>query len=140
MIPVVMLVINIGVLFSVFMTLFCLTVTCPSFEHILVAYLMMLTALVIEIITTVTDPTSHIHIIYISGSIISITQIAHIALSLLVNIFATSIIALKAWCVHVHVVFDKYFVDCALIDDTTCAYIQEIPQVADGKRDWYPNP
>ena len=34
-----------------------------------------------------------------------ITQVAHLAFSLLINIYATSIIALKAWCVHV---FEKY--------------------------------
>jgi hypothetical protein len=50
MILVVLLAINTGVLSSVFMTLFCLTMTCPSFGHILVVYLMMLTAWVIEII------------------------------------------------------------------------------------------
>jgi hypothetical protein len=135
MIPVVMLAINTGVLSSVFMTVYCLIMTCPSFQYILVAYLMMLTAWVITMIPNITDP-----IYTIFARITSFTPMAHIALSLLVNIFATSIIALKAWCVHVYGVFEKYFVDCALIGDTTFAWIQEIPQVADGKRDWYPNP
>jgi hypothetical protein len=74
------------------------------------------------------------------GHMINITQVAHVALSSLINIFATSIITLKAWCVRVYGVSRKHFVECALIDDTTCAYVQEIPQVHDGKQDRYPNP
>jgi hypothetical protein len=128
MIPVVLLAINTGVLSSVFMILYCLTMTCPSLQYILVAYLITLTAWVIAMIPNIAEP-----IYIVSYSITSFTQMAYIALSLLVNIFATSIIALKAWCVHVYGVFDKYFVDCALIGDTTCGCIQEIPQVADGK-------
>jgi hypothetical protein len=64
------------------------------------------------------------------------TQLAHQTLSLLINIAATSIIALKAWCVCVY----GDFVDGALIDDTTRAYMKEIPQVVDGKWDGCPNP
>jgi hypothetical protein len=74
------------------------------------------------------------------GHMINITQVAHVALSSLINIFATSIITLKAWCVRVYGVFGKYFVECAFIDDATCTYIQEIPQVTDRKRDRYPKP
>ena len=130
MIPVVLLAINIGVLSSVFMTLYCLTMTCPSFQYIPVAYLLMLTAWAITMIPSITD--SRLYAIFVS--ITGFTQMANIALSLLVNIFATSIIALKAWCVHVYGIFEKYFVNRALIGDTTCGCIQEIPQVADGKR------
>ena len=73
------------------------------------------------------------------GIFVEGNQFTYPALSLLINIFATSIIALKAWCVHVHGVFRIQFLGCALIDDMMRMYIQEIPQVADGKRD-DPNP
>jgi hypothetical protein len=68
------------------------------------------------------------------------TILAHLALSLLINIYATSLIALKAWCVHIGRVTGKHSTYCVLVDDTMRAYIQEIPQVADGKRRRYPNP
>jgi hypothetical protein len=45
------------------------------------------------------------------------TQLTHQSLSLFINIFATSLIALKAWCVRVDGVFGKQIVDYALIDD-----------------------
>jgi hypothetical protein len=106
MIPVVMLAINTGVLSSVLMTLYCLTMTYPSFQYILVAYLMMLTAWFITAIPNIRHP-----IYTIFFAITGFMQTAHIALSLAVNIYATSIIAFKAWCVHVHVVFEKYFID-----------------------------
>ena len=67
------------------------------------------------------------------------TQLAYQALTLLINISVTSIIALKTWCVLVNSVFGKQFIDCALADATR-AYMQEVPQVADGKRDRCPNP
>ena len=79
---------------------------------------------------------SLIHLLWL----LNITQVAHLAFSLSINIYATSVIALKAWCVHVDGVFEKHFVDFALIDHMTRAYIQEIQQVADGKRDRCPNP
>jgi hypothetical protein len=102
MIPVVMLAINSGVHSSVFMTLFCLAMTCPSFQYILVAYLMMLTAWVITMIPNITEPIDALFF-----AINGWAQVAHIALSLLVNIVATSTIALKAWCVHVYSVFEE---------------------------------
>jgi hypothetical protein len=72
---------------------------------------------------------------------VSITQPVHLTLSVVINIFATSIITHKAWCVHVYGVFRKYFVECAFIgDDAMCTYIQEIPQVDDGERYRYPIP
>jgi hypothetical protein len=46
------------------------------------------------------------------------TQLAHQTLSLLINIYATSIIALKAWCVRVDSVFGTHL----LTDDTTRAH------------------
>ena len=61
---------------------------------------------------------------------IGATQVAHLTFSLLINIYATSIIALKAWCVIVGGVFKEHIVDFALVGDVTRAYIQEIPQVA----------
>jgi hypothetical protein len=69
-----------------------------------------------------------------------IAQVVPLTLSLFINIFATSIIARKAWYVRVHGVFGKYIVDCILVGDTTCMYIKEIPQATHGKRDQYPNP
>jgi hypothetical protein len=102
MIPVVMLAINTGMPSSALMTLHFLTVTCPSFGHILVAYLITVTARVIEVISKDAD-SMYLHL----ENVIYVTQVAHIMLSLLVNIFATSIIAHKAWCVHVYGVFEK---------------------------------
>jgi uncharacterized protein YybS (DUF2232 family) len=111
--------------------------TCSSFEHNLVIYLMMVAASAIQILSL----SKHEDKIFIIATHIdTITQVAHLTLSLLINIFATSIIALKAWCVRIYGVVGKYFVDCALIDDAMCTYKQEIPQVADGKRDRDPNP
>ena len=77
-----------------------------------------------------------------NNSLISLNfaQLAHLAFSLSINICATSIIAIKAWCVQAEDGFQDEFVDFALIGHMTRAYIQEIPQVADEKRDWYPNP
>jgi hypothetical protein len=135
MIPVVMLAINTGMPSSALMTLHFLTVTCPSFGHILVAYLITVTARVFEGISKDADS-----MYLILENIIYVPQVAHMMLSLLDNIFATSIIAHKAWCVHVYGILDKHFVDCASIGDTTCAYIQEIPQVTDEKRDRYSKP
>jgi len=57
-----------------------------------VAYLMLTTTMVITVVPNLTEQ------IYTICSFISLfTRMAHVALSLLVNIFATSIIALKAW-------------------------------------------
>jgi hypothetical protein len=137
MIPVVMLAINTGVLFSL-ITFFSLTVTRPLFEHILAIYLIVVVTGAIDIFF----PAGWAIQVYITvNTILSITQVAQPVLSLLINIFATSIIALKAWCVCVHSVFAKHCVDvdCALIDNPTCAYIQETPQVAEGQWDRYPN-
>jgi len=66
-------------------------------------------------------------------------QVAHLTISLLINISATSIIAFKAWCARFDRVLRKHLLT-ALIDDTTHPPMQEIPQVADGKRDRCPNP
>ena len=51
--------------------------------------------------------------------IMSSAQIANLALSLLANISATSIMAVKAWCVpeSMAMSFD-HFVDNTLVDDT----------------------
>jgi hypothetical protein len=63
---------------------------------------------------------------------IDVTQVAHQTFSLLTNIFATSIMALKAWCVCVDCVFGNF--GFILIDDMR-VYTKEIPKVADDKRD-----
>jgi len=95
MIPVVMLVINAGALSSVFLTLFCLTMSRPSLQHIPVVYLMAIAVeFVIIIIPDMSALFSPVLFPMLSGTILT-----HLALSLLINIYATSIIALKAWCV-----------------------------------------
>ena len=113
-----------------------LDVTCPSPEHIPVIYLTTVVLANFEVFYHCPNVQSFSNLLLS----LSITQLAHLAFSLSINIYATSIIALKAWCVHVDDVFENRFVDLALIDHMTRAYIQEIPQVADGKRDRDPNP
>jgi hypothetical protein len=112
MIPVVMLGINTGVPSFHFLTVLGLTVPCPSFEHIPVIYL---TTVVLRAIL-VTD-NERVHMSLDLGSMIERTQLTYQTLSLLINIFATSLIAFNAWCVCVNGVFGKYLVDCELIDD-----------------------
>jgi hypothetical protein len=136
MIPVVMLVINTGALSSDFLTLVCLIMACPSIQHIPVIYLTAVAAVAVVFITETSARFPAAFLIrMVNGTIL-----AHLALSLLINIYATSIIALKAWCVHFDRVIGKHSTYCALVDDMMLAYIQEIPQVADGKRCRHPNP
>jgi hypothetical protein len=119
--------------------LFDLTMTCTPFEQHLVIYLMTVAGRAIQLLLASKHEDSQT--VFSVSDVINITQVAHLTLSLLINTFATSIIALKAWCVLVDGVFRKYFVECAFIDDdATCAYVQEIPPVADGKRNGYQNP
>jgi hypothetical protein len=59
----------------------------------LVIYLTAVTARVIQIVSY--NRTGYIHL----QSMLDLTHVAHLVLSLLINIFATSIIALKAWYV-----------------------------------------
>ena|SRR5579863_4835493 len=105
MIPVVMLGINTGGLSSP-LTLFFLTATSPSFEHNPVIYLMTLTMRAILLFFL-----GGIQVYFPLAYMMSIVQLANLAFSLLINIFATSIIAIKAWCVRVDGVFGKDFVD-----------------------------
>jgi hypothetical protein len=130
MIPVVMLGINTGVLSFHFLTVFGLTVPCPSFEHIPVIYL---TTVVLRAML-VTDKEG-VHMSLDLGSMIECTHLTYQTLSLLINIFATSLIAFNAWCICVNGVFGKYLVVHALIDD-----IKEIPQVVDETRIGCPDP
>ena len=102
MIPVVMLVISTGALSSVFLTWFCLTTTHPSLQHIPVIYLMTIVLRAIELFSH-----GDTQRIYFLINLLTITQVAHLAFSLLINIYATSVIALKAWCVHVNGIFEK---------------------------------
>jgi hypothetical protein len=104
MIPVVMLAINTGMFFPLFITLFCFTVTCPSFEHILVIYLIIVVAGAIDIFFS----RGAVQVYITLNIILSFSQVAQVVLSLLINIFATSITALKAWCVRVRGVFAKH--------------------------------
>jgi hypothetical protein len=97
MIPVVMLVINIG-------ALSCLIMTYPSFEHFLVIYLMMVALIIIKAILL-----GELRINNLLNGMFNGTQVAHLSFSVLINISATSIIALKAWCVRVHGVFGDLF-------------------------------
>jgi hypothetical protein len=91
MIPVAMLVINAGALSSVFLTFFYLIMTRLS----LVVYL---TLVIVEAIILISETSaarfSPVLIPMLGGTIWT-----HLALSLLINIYATSIIALKAWYV-----------------------------------------
>jgi hypothetical protein len=126
--------------FLLFLTSFELTMTCPFFEHNLVIYLITVAARAIELFLISSNRADQdVQIFSVATNIINITHPVHLTLSMVVNIFATFIITLKAWCVRVYGVFGKCFVKCTYIDDATCAYIQEIPQVADRKRDRYPN-
>jgi hypothetical protein len=137
MIPVVMLAINTGVFFPLFIMLFCFTVTCPSFVYILVIYLIIVVGGAINIFFS----RGTIQMYITLDIILTFSQVAQVVLSLLINIFAMSITALKAWCVRIHGVFPNHCVDvdCTLINNITCTYIQEILQVAEGKWDRYPN-
>ena len=136
MMPVAMLVISTGALYSVFLTLFCLTMAHPPLQHIPVIYLTTIAVRAIVVIQGTRDLFSPVQL----ARVLYGTVYTQLALSVLINIYATSIIALKAWCVHFDRVTRKHFTDFALIDDTLRAYIQEIPQVADGNWYRYPNP
>jgi hypothetical protein len=108
----------------------------PSVRHIPVVYLTAIGAVAaVFIIQASARLTPTFLIRMVNGTIL-----AHLALSLLINIYATSLIALKAWCVHFDRVTGTHSTYCALVDNTMRAYIQEIPQVAEGKRCRYPNP
>jgi hypothetical protein len=85
MIPVVMLVINLGELSYLIMT-------CPSLEHIPVIYLMIVVLDVIESLGR-----GEARIDNLLNSISNAIELAYMSFSLLINISATSIIALKAW-------------------------------------------
>jgi hypothetical protein len=76
--------------------------TCP-FEHIPVLYLMTVVLRAIQLFSF----SGEIQRIHFLIDIMSITQVAHLAFSLSINIYATSIIALKAWCVHVDGILEK---------------------------------
>ena len=103
MIPVVMLGINTGALSFLILTLFRLTMTRPSFKHISVTYLMIVVPRSITLVAIGEGkrPTNTLI------KMMDAAQVAHLAFSLLTNISATSIIALKAWYVRVDGVFRK---------------------------------
>jgi hypothetical protein len=105
MTPVIMLAINTGSLSSPLSTLFCLTMTCPSSEYIPVIYLITVTARVIQVFSG--NPQMFFMLIRIAD----ITQLVQLMVSWFTNVFSTSIIALKAWCVRVGRVFEKHFDD-----------------------------
>jgi hypothetical protein len=75
---------------------------CPSFEHLLVVCLSNLVMGVIQTITN--DFLLFSHLIRLSN----IAAMTELTSSLIINISATSIIALKAWCVHIHGIFGKH--------------------------------
>jgi hypothetical protein len=134
MVPVVLLAINTGTLSTI---LFCLTMTGPFLNngHIPAIYLTIIVLRTLALIAIEEAQSAGA-----LSNTIDVAQVAHLALSLLINILATSIIALKAWCVRVDRVFRKHFVDRALINNTMRMYIQEIRQVANGKRNRFPIP
>jgi hypothetical protein len=93
-IPVVMLVINAGTLSK--LTLFSPDVTNSSPEHIPVVYLVGLAKRTRDVISEEAVPK---HLIFEFD--FAIFEATLLTLSLLINIYATSIIALMAWCVRV---------------------------------------
>jgi hypothetical protein len=103
MVPVVMLGINTGALSSI-LTLLRLTMTCPSFEHFPVIYLM---AVAVRAALLIPENDVWMHNALLTR-MMDVTQVAHQAFSLLTNMLATSIIALKAWCVYVDGVLASY--------------------------------
>ena len=133
MIPVVMLVVNIGAFSSVFLDL---VSTHYGSSLPPVVYLMGVAVMAIVVIPETRTRFSPVLIVRLLEG----TVMTHLALSLLINIYATSIIALKAWCVQLNCVAGRLSTWYALVDETMCTYIQEIPQVADRKRYRYPNP
>ena len=84
-------------------TLFRLVVTCSPFAYILVIYLTTVVLRAIEFKLIYTDISLQSFNRFTDA--IGGTQVAHMAFSLLINIYATSVIALKAWCVRVGGVF-----------------------------------
>jgi len=96
---------------------------CPYLEYILVIYLTTIVLRAIELSPDDNTLQKYNRLIHT----INATQVTHLTFSLLINIYATSVIALKAWCVIVGGVFKEYIVDFALMDDMTYAYMQEIP-------------
>ena|SRR5579863_4327057 len=97
MIPVVMSAVNASTLSSHFLTLLCLIVTYPSFEHFPVTYLLMVVARAALLTAGERDRVSRMPL----ASMIYFSVVAHLALSLLINILTTSIIAFKAWYVRI---------------------------------------
>jgi hypothetical protein len=107
-IPVVMLAINTSALSSIFLTLFNFIHHLhglSSLEHLLVIYLSGIVMTTIQIITT--DSLLFSRLVKPDN----ITIVIQVVFSLIINIYATSIIALKAWCVRVHGIFGNHFVD-----------------------------
>ena len=81
---------------------------CPPFEHILVIYLITATAGIIQFITYNLTGQERVRFYFLIGR----SKAAFLTFSLLINISATSVIALKAWCAHFDRVLRKHFVDC----------------------------
>jgi hypothetical protein len=73
---------------------------CPYFEYILAIYL---TTIVLRAIELISDSSLQMYNRLIHT--INATQVTHLTFSLLINIYATSVMALKAWCVNVNGVF-----------------------------------
>ena len=109
---------------------------CPSIQNIPGIYLTFVAVTAIEFIQ---QASARLSPAFLDG-MLNGTLLAHFALSLLINIYATSLISLKAWYVRFNCVTGKLSTYCPFVDDTMRTYIQEIPQVADGKRCRYPNP
>ena len=95
MTPVIMLAINISALSSLFLTLFYLIMTCPSFEYTPAIYLWMVAVAIIYALELQRGNEIDSLNYMLTG-----IQITNLSLSLLINIFATSIIGFKAWCVR----------------------------------------
>ena len=124
-----MLAINIGTLSPLFLTFIYLMMARCSYVPILVIYLMLITMRVTILIVWEGQVDRFLNLPPILLNIFNGTLLANQALSLSINIYATSMITVKAWCVRIDLVYRvlrKYKTDSALFDDITYAYMQEI--------------
>ena len=108
MIPVGMFVVNASTFSSHFLTLFRLIVAYPSFEHLSVIYLFMVVVRAALLKADERDQGNS----SLLAPMIWVSVVVHLMLSLLTNIFATSIIASKAWCVHIDGAQNFLCIDC----------------------------
>ena len=122
MFPVVMLVINIRALRSLLFICFA--------SPVLLSILPVIYMLTVAVRASLLIAPGGVHIHRDFTRTIDIAQVTNMVLSLLTNIFATSIIALKAWCVRIDVL-GTFLLTAPL--STTRSFIKAISRVADDK-------